>query len=160
MSRNLTQLLVAAEGQDRPTILDACKALVAQRGELTDADLRDVAARCGVPEATVHGVVSFYDDLKHPRGTRHVSVCTGTACWAADGGAALGTVAGALGVAPGTRSEDGACSLAPTVCLGLCHAGPAVRDGTVVDGGRGAVECLLAGTTAPAPHRTRRSVVP
>ncbi len=151
MSRNLTQLLVAGEGQDRPTVLDACKAIVAQHGELTDADLRDVAACCGVPEATVHGVVSFYDDLKHPRGRRHVSVCTGTACWAADGGAALGAVAGALGVAPGTRSANGGLSLAPTVCLGLCHAGPAVRDGTTVDAGPGAVDRLLAGATLPAP---------
>ena len=32
----------------------------------------------------------FYDDLVQPRGQRHVSVCTGTACWASDFGDARG----------------------------------------------------------------------
>ena len=37
-----------------------------------------------MPEAAVYGVSSYYDDLTQPRGRRHVRVCTGTACWAAD----------------------------------------------------------------------------
>lgn len=124
---------------------------MAARGAITDDDLRAVAARCGVPEANVHGVATFYEDFTHPRGARHTAVCTGTACWAADRGAALATVAAGLGVAPATVSEDGATSLAPTVCLGLCHAGPAVRDGDVLDAGPGAVDRLLAGACTPAP---------
>jgi NADH:ubiquinone oxidoreductase subunit F (NADH-binding)/NADH:ubiquinone oxidoreductase subunit E len=154
VSGNVIQLLVAGEATGRPTVLDELKAIVAGGRDLTDDDLRAVAARCGVPEATVHGVVSFYEDFTHPRGTRHVAVCTGTACWAADGGAALGEAAQALGVEPGRRTADGALSLAPTVCLGLCHAGPAVREGAVVDAGPGALARLVAGTstTGPAPH--------
>jgi NADH:ubiquinone oxidoreductase subunit F (NADH-binding)/NADH:ubiquinone oxidoreductase subunit E len=150
VSNNLIQLLVDGEAHGRPTVLDELKAILATGRDLTDQDLRDVAGRCGVPEATVHGVVTFYEDFTHPRGTRHVSVCTGTACWAADGGAALDMVAGSLGVSPAHRSDDGALSVAPTVCLGLCHAGPAVRDGAVADAGPGAVERLLAGASAPA----------
>jgi hypothetical protein len=38
-------------------------------------------------EVSVYGISSFYDDLLAPRGARHVRVCTGTACWAATGGA-------------------------------------------------------------------------
>ncbi len=150
MSANLTHLLVAGEAHDRPTVLDELKVAVAAGRALTPDVLREVAARCGVPEATVHGVVTFYEDFTHPRGARHVAVCTGTACWVADGGAALPTVCDGLGVDAGHASPDGSVSVAPTVCLGLCHAGPAVRDGSVVDAGPGAVQRLLAGTPEPA----------
>ena len=35
-------------------------------------------------------------------------------------------------------------SVAETVCLGLCHTSPAIRDGDVIDAGPGAVERVLA----------------
>ena len=57
------------------------------RGEITDDDRRVAAERSGLPEATVYGVSTFYDDLLTPRGERHVRVCTGTACFAATGDA-------------------------------------------------------------------------
>ena len=58
-------------------------------------------------------------------------VCTGTACFAATGDAHVDAVASALGLELGERARDGAVSLAETVCLGFCHASPAVRDGDV-----------------------------
>jgi len=61
-------------------------AAVRERGGLVDEDIRAAAAATGLPEATVHGVATFYDDLLAPRGARHVRVCTGTACFAATGG--------------------------------------------------------------------------
>jgi NADH:ubiquinone oxidoreductase subunit F (NADH-binding) len=64
-------------------------------GAVTRADQRATAAELHVPLAAVHGAATFYDDLaKTPRGSRHVRVCEGTACFAADGGqhAAAGPV--------------------------------------------------------------------
>ena len=92
-----------------------------ERGEITDEDRRRAAALSGLPEAAVYGISTFYDDLVQPRGRRHVSVCTGTACWASDFGAHVAAVGEALGLAPGERSDDGERSLAATVCLGFCH---------------------------------------
>ena len=104
-----------------------------QRGEITDDDRRVAAERSGLPEAAVHGVSTFYDDLLQPRGARHVRVCTGTACFAATGDAHVDALRDGLGggLALGERSADGAVSLAETVCLGFCHASPAIRDGDV-----------------------------
>jgi bidirectional [NiFe] hydrogenase diaphorase subunit len=79
-----------------------------------------------------------------------VRVCTGTACFAATADAHVDALREGLGVAMGERSADGEVSLAETVCLGFCHASPAVRDGEVIDAGPGVVERVLAGATRQA----------
>jgi NADH:ubiquinone oxidoreductase subunit F (NADH-binding)/NADH:ubiquinone oxidoreductase subunit E len=143
MSRNLIELLERT-GADE-SALARLREAIERRGELTDDDLREAARLSGLPEATVYGVSTFYDDLTEPRGLRHVRACTGTACWAADFGAHVAGLEAGLGVALGERSADGSCSLGETVCLGFCHSGRAAREGDVVDAGPGSVARLLAG---------------
>ena len=152
VSRNLVELVRRHHEQGAPTALDVLKEAMDQRGEITDDDRRVAAERSGLPEAAVHGVSTFYDDLLVPRGKRHVRVCTGTACFAATGDAHVDTVEQALGLSLGERAEDRSLSLAETVCLGYCHASPAVRDGDVIDAGPGAIERLLANASQPAPE--------
>ena len=152
LSRNLVELVRRHHEQGAPTALDVLKEAMDQRGEITDDDRRVAAERSGLPEAAVHGVSTFYDDLLVPRGQRHVRVCTGTACFAATGDAHVDTVQEALGLSLGERAEDRSLSLAETVCLGYCHASPAVRDGDVIDAGPGAIERLVANEAKPAPE--------
>ena len=154
MSRNLVELVRRHHEQGAPSALDVLKEAMDRNGEITDDDRRVAAERSGLPEAAVHGVSTFYDDLLAPRGARHVRVCTGTACFAATGDAHVRDVQDGLGLRFGERRADRSVSLAETVCLGYCHAAPAVRDGDVVDAGPGAVDRLLAGTSAAAaePH--------
>jgi NADH:ubiquinone oxidoreductase subunit F (NADH-binding)/NADH:ubiquinone oxidoreductase subunit E len=149
-SRNLTELVARNGGAI--TALDRLKASIDEHGEITDDDRRHAAALSGLPEATVYGVSTYYDDLTQPRGTRHVRVCTATGCWAADYGAHVTDVEAGLGLRLGERSSDGACSLGETVCLGFCHSAPAFRDGDVVDAGDGALTRVCAGETRQAPE--------
>ena len=79
MSRNLTDILRAHEGEDRPTALAVLKEAMDERGEITDDDRRHAAALSGLPEATVYGISSFYDDLVQPRGQRTLAVRNGPA---------------------------------------------------------------------------------
>ncbi|HEU0023456.1 MAG TPA: NAD(P)H-dependent oxidoreductase subunit E, partial [Thermoleophilaceae bacterium] len=159
MSRNLTELLRAREREARPTALGVLKEAMDRHGEITDEDRRRAAALSGLPEATVYGVSTFYDDLTQPRGRRHVSVCTGTACWASDFGDHVRQAGERLGLEPGERSEDGELSLGATVCLGFCHTAGAVRDGDVVDAGEGAVDRVLAGAARQADEPAGESVL-
>src|SRR4051812_13603537 len=152
LSRNLVELVRRHHEQGAPTALDVLKEAMDQRGEITDDDRRVAAERSGLPEAAVYGVSTFYDDLLTPRGRRHVRVCTGTACFAATGEQHVEDVQLALNLKLGERAEDRSVSLAETVCLGYCHASPAVRDGDIVDAGPGAVQRLLAGESRPAPE--------
>ncbi len=159
MSANLVHLADAHRAPGGPTVVELLTAAVRERGALADEDIRAAAAATGLPEATVHGVATFYDDLLAPRGARHVRVCTGTACFAATGGGHEAAIAEGLGIAPGACAADGSVSLAETVCLGFCHSAPAVRDGDVVDGGAGVVGRVLAGATRQAPEPPPRSLL-
>ena len=159
MSRNLVELIRRHHAEGAPTALDVLKEAMDARGEITDDDRRVAAERSGLPEATVYGVSTFYDDLLAPRGRRHVRVCTGTACYAATGDAHVDEIRDGLGLGLGERTEDGELSLAETVCLGFCHLSPAVRDGAVIDAGPGVVERVLSGTTVDAPEPAPASVL-
>jgi NADH:ubiquinone oxidoreductase subunit F (NADH-binding)/NADH:ubiquinone oxidoreductase subunit E len=159
MSRNLVELVRRTHTTGAPTALEVLKQALEDHGEITDDDRREAAAASGLPEATVYGVSSFYDDLLVPRGARHVRVCTGTACFAADGGALVDSLCEGFGLKLGERREDRSLSLAETVCLGYCHSSPALRDGDVVDAGPGVLERALGGTTATAPEPEWASVL-
>jgi len=160
MPGNLVQLASRHGSPGSPTVVELLSAAVRERGSLTDDDVRAAAAATGLPEATVHGVATFYDDLLAPRGRRHVRVCTGTACFAATGGEHEHELQSGLGVGPGERAADGSVSLAETVCLGFCHSAPAVRDGDVIDAGPGVIDRVLSGATRDAEEPAARSLLP
>ncbi|HUB76019.1 MAG TPA: NAD(P)H-dependent oxidoreductase subunit E [Solirubrobacteraceae bacterium] len=150
MSHNLVELVRRTHAESAPTALEVLKRALEEHGEISDDDRREAAAASGLPEAAVYGVSTFYDDLRSPRGARHVRVCTGTACFAATGDAHVEELASGLGLGLGERSEDRSCSLAETVCLGFCHSSPAIRDGDVIDAGAGALARVLAGAARAA----------
>ncbi len=160
MSRNLVELVRRHHAQRAPTALDVLKRAVDERGEITDEDRRAAAAASGLPEAAVYGVSTFYDDLLQPRGARHLRVCTGTACFAASGDDHVRALREQFGLALGERRDDGAVSLAETVCLGFCHSSPAIRDGDVIDAGPGVVERVIAGATRAASEPEWHSTLP
>ena len=159
MSQNLIEMLRAREGDGHPTALAVLKEAMERDGEITDEARRHAAEVSGLPEATVYGISTFYDDLVEPRGERHVAVCTGTACWASHPGDHAAELGERLGVSLGERSEDGSVSYGATVCLGFCHSSPAYRDGAVVDAGPGALERVASGAAEQAPEPDGRTML-
>ncbi len=159
MSRNLVEIVRRHHAVGAPTALEVLKQAMEERGEITDEDRRLAAERSGLPEAAVHGVSTFYDDLLAPRGRRHVRVCTGTACFAATADAHVEALRDGLGLALGERGADGGVSLAETVCLGFCHSSPAIRDGDVIDAGPDVVARVLAGAAHAAQEPPARSTL-
>lgn len=137
----------------------ALKELFERHGELTDDDIRSAARRAGLPESTVYGISTFYDDLNAKRGKRHVRVCTGTACFAATGGAHADAVREGLGLDLGERSNDGKTSLGEVYCLGFCHSSPAIEDGDCVVAGPDAVAAVLERRQQPAPEPHCKSLL-
>ncbi|MFN8132260.1 MAG: NAD(P)H-dependent oxidoreductase subunit E [Solirubrobacteraceae bacterium] len=160
-THNLIELMRRREDGEGPAAaLAVLKQAVDARGEITDEDRRLAAARSGLPEATVYGISTYYDDFLRPRGARHVQVCTGTACWASRFDAQVGELESALGLGLHERSADGATSLGEVVCLGFCHSGPAYRDGDVIDAGPGAGERVAGGAAQAADEPAWRSALP
>jgi NADH-quinone oxidoreductase subunit F len=159
VSRNLVELVRRTHARSAPTALEVLRGALEDHGEITDDDRREAARLSGLPEAAVYGVSTFYDDLRFPRGARHVRVCTGTACFAATGHAHVRELRDGLRLGLGERTEDRSCSLAETVCLGFCHSSPAVRDGDVIDAGEGVVARVLAAAAQPATEPDWRSLL-
>ncbi len=90
-----------------------------------------IAHELNLTRAEVYGVVTFYHDFREePAGRRVIKICRAEACQAM-GGAALGVaVLKHFGIDWKGTSADGAVTVEPVYCLGLCSVAPAA----LVDG--------------------------
>lgn len=93
-----------------------------------------VAEALNVSRAEVHGVFTFYHDLREEPAGRHVlKLCRAEACQAAGCDALIALAESRLGVAMGETTSDRLITLEPVYCLGLCATAPsAMIDGRVV----------------------------
>src|SRR5271168_2165830 len=93
-----------------------------------------VAEALNLSRAEVHGVFTFYHDIRHKPAGKHVlKLCRAEACQAAGGDALAARAEAKLGVAIGSTTADDRVPLEPIYCLGLCATAPsAMLDGRVV----------------------------
>lgn len=84
--------------------------------------------------AEVHGVISFYHDFRdHPAGRHVLKICRAEACQAMGAGALAESTLHRLGIGWHGTTPDGAVTVEPVYCLGLCACAPAVMiDGRVL----------------------------
>jgi formate dehydrogenase subunit gamma len=90
-----------------------------------------IATALNLTRAEVHGVVSFYHDFRSAPPGRHVlRLCRAEACQSLGANAVATHVRERLGVDWHDTTADGAVTLQPVFCLGLCAVGPsALLDG-------------------------------
>ncbi|MBY0468779.1 MAG: formate dehydrogenase subunit gamma [Burkholderiaceae bacterium] len=99
-------------------------------GHVPAAAVPDIAHALNLTRAEVHGVVTYYHHFRsQPPGRCVVQVCRAEACQAMGAEALWAHAQQRLGCTPHTTSADGAWSLEPVYCLGLCASSPAVRMG-------------------------------
>jgi formate dehydrogenase subunit gamma len=85
-----------------------------------------VADALNLTRAEMHGIVTFYHDFRRAPPGRHVlKLCRAEACQSMGGEALARHALAALGVDWGGTSADGAVTLEPVYCLGLCACAPA-----------------------------------
>ncbi|NNH60529.1 formate dehydrogenase subunit gamma [Rhizobium laguerreae] len=92
-----------------------------------------IAEELNLSRAEVHGVVTFYHDYRdHPAGRHVLKLCRAEACQSMGGDALAERVKTLLGIDFHQTTLDGALTLEPVYCLGLCACGPsAMLDGEV-----------------------------
>jgi formate dehydrogenase subunit gamma len=90
-----------------------------------------VAEALNISRAEVHGIVTFYHEFRRKVPGRHVlRLCRAEACQSVGADAVGAHVRSALAVDWHETSADGAVTLEPVFCLGLCATGPsAMLDG-------------------------------
>jgi len=123
--------IIARESAREGAIMPLLHALQEAFGYIHADAVPMIAAALNLSRADVHGVVSFYHDFRRSPPGRHVlMLCRAEACQSL-GGDALGEhVRQRLGVDWHDTTADGAVTLQPVFCLGLCAVGPsAMLDG-------------------------------
>ena len=125
-----------------------------------------VAAALNITRAEVHGIVTFYHEFRHHPPGRHVlHLCRAEACQSVGADAMHDRVRQRLGVDWHGTTEDGAVTVEPVFCLGLCAVGlgvahlcaadlflpSAATAGLCTAAGRAAVSPAAAGTAAVLP---------
>ena len=108
-------------------LLPALHALLDAFGHVPGQAVAVVADVMNLSRAEVHGVIGFYDWFRtEPAGRRVLRVCRAEACQSMGAEALLAHAQRALGVGLHETRADGAVSLEPVFCLGLCGCAPAV----------------------------------
>jgi len=123
--------IVAAHAPVEGPLLPILHAVQAEYGHVPRDSIQVIAKALNVTRAEVHGVVSFYHDFREqPPGKHVVKLCRAEACQAMGGKALADAVLKRLKVAWNGTSADGAVTVEPAYCLGLCSTAPAA----LVDG--------------------------
>jgi formate dehydrogenase subunit gamma len=118
--------IIAAHAGLEGATLPILHALQAQFGHVPAAAVPLVADALNLSRAEVYGCLTFYHDFRSAPAGRHVlKLCRAEACQAMGADALHQEVLADLGVAWHETSADGALTVEPVFCLGLCACGPA-----------------------------------
>lgn len=125
--RLLAQLLCQYENTPGG-LLPLLQAVQEDLGYIPPESVPGIAQVMNLSAAEVHGVISFYHDLKTAPGGRHtLQVCAAESCQAAGGKALEQLARETLGIEFGETTSDGAVTLEKVYCLGNCACSPSVR---------------------------------
>jgi formate dehydrogenase subunit gamma len=118
---------IGAHAGQRGPLLPVLDALQETFGYVDPRAVPLVAKALNLSRADVHGVLTFYPDLRStPPGKVRVQVCRGEACQAVGGHALAEHATSSLGVDFGGTVADGSVTLDEVFCLGNCALGPTV----------------------------------
>lgn len=125
--RNIVSAHAGREGPLLPILHDVQDSF----GHIPGPAVPLIAEMLNISRAEVHGVVSFYHDFREAPAGRHVvKLCRAEACQAQGAAAIEAAALDALGLDAFGTTPDGAVTVEPVYCLGLCACGPAA----MVDG--------------------------
>ena len=86
-----------------------------------------IAEAQSLSRAEVHGVVTYYHHFRSQPAGRHViQICRAEACQSMGADALLAHAELRLGCSAHGTTKDGAFTLEPAFCLGLCASSPAI----------------------------------
>ncbi|MFN3274926.1 MAG: formate dehydrogenase subunit gamma [Paracoccus sp. (in: a-proteobacteria)] len=129
--RDVAAPLMGLEGP----LLPMLHAIQAEWGHVPPAAVPVLADLLNLGRAEVHGVISFYHDFRdHPAGRQVLKICRAEACQAMGATGMAAETLARLGVDWHGTTPDGAVTVEPVYCLGLCACAPAAMIGDRVLG--------------------------
>ena len=133
ITARVSEIIAAHQGVEGP-LLPILHAIQHQFGHVPQAALPVIAQALSLSKAEVHGVMSFYHDFREEPAGRHVvKLCRAESCQSVGADRVAAHAQARLGVDWHGTTPDGAVTLEPVFCLGLCACGPAAMvDGRLV----------------------------
>ncbi len=124
---DITAGILARHGTGQDQLLPVLHALQDTLGYVPPGQVPAIAQHFNLSRAEVHGVITFYHHFRStPPARCAVQVCQAEACRSMGAERLLAHAQEALGCGLHGRSADGAFSLEPVYCLGLCASSPAL----------------------------------
>ena len=118
--------IVEAHAATEGATLPILHALQQAFGYIDDEAIPLIADTLNVSRAEVFGCLSFYHDFRRkPPGRHELKLCRAEACQAVGADALHATVLSALETNWHGTTRDGAVTVEPVFCIGLCACAPA-----------------------------------
>lgn len=126
--------IIARWKHEEGPLLPILNGILRELGYVPRKAIPTIADELNLSRADVYGVVSFYHDFREKAPGRHIlKLCRAEACQSMGGDAMAEKLQNLLGIRFGETSADGAVTLEPVYCLGLCACAPsAMLNGEVI----------------------------
>jgi formate dehydrogenase subunit gamma len=109
-------------------LLPLLHAIQDQLGFIPSEAVGDIAKGLNLSRAEVHGVVTYYHFFRSEAPGKHVvQVCRAEACQACGAEELMALAEKTLGCASHSTTANGAVTLEPVYCLGMCASSPAIQ---------------------------------
>ncbi len=119
--------VVAARSHEKGSAIPIMHDLMERFGYVDRAIVPVLAEALNLSRAEIHGTLTFYHDFRdHPPGRSTLKVCRAEACQARGAVAMHDALRRELGIDWHGTTADGAITIEPVFCLGLCACAPAV----------------------------------
>jgi formate dehydrogenase subunit gamma len=127
---------IIADLKDKPgALLPILHGIQDLLGYIPAETIPTIAKALNLSRAEVHGVISFYHYFRDtPPGKTTIHLCRAESCQAMGAKALENHVKSTLGIDFHETTKDGAFSLEPVYCLGLCACSPSMQIGKEVYG--------------------------
>lgn len=107
-------------------LLPMLHALQAEYEHVPEAAIPVLADLLNLSRAEVHGVISFYHDFRKAPAGRHIlRICRSEACQSMGGNELAESTLRKLGINWHDTTANGAVTIEPVYCLGMCACAPA-----------------------------------
>lgn len=121
----ISEIVDHCRGMEGP-MLPILHLIQAEFGYIPEEAKQIIATALNLSRAEVHGVITFYHDFRDRPAGRHVlKLCRAEACQSMGAEALAERVKEILGIDWHETTADGAITLEPVFCLGLCAQAPA-----------------------------------
>jgi NADH-quinone oxidoreductase subunit E len=125
--------ILSIHEKDRSELVPILQEIQENLGYLSKEAMQEVAQFLEIPESTVYGIATFYNQFRFtPLGKHPIKVCLGTTCHILGGRLLMEALERELDIKEGGLTPDSKFSLERVACIGCCSKAPVVVIGDTI----------------------------